>query len=336
MAFQLTPQLHGALLALARRTRRHAVHGAPGRRWPRCSPGSAPVPTSRSAPSSPAALTKPSTTWSASSSTPWCCAPTLSGDPSFAQLLDRVRDTDLAAYAHQDVPFERLVEELNPARSPSRHPLFQVMIAFNNTAARELDLATQRTSLSDGNTGVARFDLLLLLTEQAREDGDPGGIAGTWEFATDLFDRQTVTAIAERLPRLLAAVIAEPELPLSQIDVLMPARAAPSPSVARARGHGPAGERLAARGLLHLRTGVPWADRAPGPPGQRDDLRSARLAAPRVARLPEAPRRRARRNGRGVVAEGRRAGHRCAGGVKAGGGVSCRISATHPEPRRCP
>src|SRR5579872_1317145 len=131
----------------------------------------------------------------------------VSGDPSFAELLARVRETDLAAYANQDVPFERLVEVLNPARSVSRHPLFQVMLAFGS------DLGVGQT---------ARYDLAVVLSERTGTDGMPRGIAGTIEFASDLFDRETVLALAARLVRLLDAAVGDPHESLSGIDILLP------------------------------------------------------------------------------------------------------------------
>ncbi len=146
----------------------------------------------------------------------------LAGDPSFAELLERVRETDLAAYAHQDVPFERLVEELNPVRSLGRHPLFQVMMAFDNTAERVLRLPRLQVALSDGSAGVAKFDLALMLSERSVPGGQPGGIAASWEFATDLFDQGTVQAMATRLIQLLEAAAADPGRPVSQIDILLP------------------------------------------------------------------------------------------------------------------
>ena len=143
------------------------------------------------------------------------------GDPTFVQLLDRVRDADLAAYAHQDVPFERLVEELNPVRSLSRHPLFQVMLAFDKAAPRELDMAGLRTHLRDGDAAAAKFDLALMLTERPGTGREHGGITGTLEYATDLFDHETAQAMAVRLARLLEQVAADPWVPLSGLDVLV-------------------------------------------------------------------------------------------------------------------
>src|SRR5208282_4877929 len=82
-----------------------------------------------------------------------------SGDPSFGELLARVRESDLAAYAHQDIPFERVVEVVNPSRSASRHPLFQVMISVENPDGTELALRGMRSSAVDADTGTVKFDL---------------------------------------------------------------------------------------------------------------------------------------------------------------------------------
>jgi len=132
-----------------------------------------------------------------------------SGDPSFGELLGRVRETDLAAYANQDVPFERLVDELNPVRSLARHPLFQVMLAFQESLAIQVDLPGMRSSRVEvARTGVARFDLAFDLAERRAGGGDGVGVAGVVEYSTDLFDRDTVVEIAARLVRLLEVVAA--------------------------------------------------------------------------------------------------------------------------------
>ena len=131
-----------------------------------------------------------------------------SGNPSFRELLLRVRSDDLAAYGHQDVPFERLVEVLNPSRSLSRHPLFQVMLAFQNNAAVGLGLDGVAGRHEAVATSTSKFDLALSLGELRQADGSPGGLAGLLEYATDLFDRGSVAALASRLVRLLAAAVA--------------------------------------------------------------------------------------------------------------------------------
>jgi amino acid adenylation domain-containing protein len=143
-----------------------------------------------------------------------------SGDPTFAELVRRVRDTDLAAYGNQDLPFERLVEILNPARSLARHPLFQVMLTLQNVArpdlgVPDLDVAQYRTYLP-----IAKFDLLFSFVERFAADGAPAGVDTVIEYSTDLFDRDTVTGLGTRLIRLLTLLAADPRRPLSRIDAL--------------------------------------------------------------------------------------------------------------------
>ena len=108
-----------------------------------------------------------------------------SGDPSFRALIGRVRAANLAAYAHQDLPFERLVEALNPARSLSRHPLFQVMLAFQNTAEASPELSGLAVSAEPVATRSAQFDLSVSLGERRGTDGSPAGLEGAIEYATD-------------------------------------------------------------------------------------------------------------------------------------------------------
>ncbi|HEY1569876.1 MAG TPA: amino acid adenylation domain-containing protein, partial [Pseudonocardiaceae bacterium] len=146
----------------------------------------------------------------------------LAGDPTFTELVRRVRGTALDAYAHQEVPFDRVVEELNPCRAAGRHPLFQVLCVLQNNATGDLDLADCAVSGIDVGTGTAKFDLAVLLTERRTADGAPAGLGGALEYATDLFDESTARRIERRLVRVLAAVVAEPDRPLSRIDVLEP------------------------------------------------------------------------------------------------------------------
>ncbi|KJF23722.1 non-ribosomal peptide synthetase [Rhodococcus sp. AD45-ID] len=136
----------------------------------------------------------------------------LSGDPTFAQFLERVRAIDLDAYAHQDVPFEQLVEAMAPARSLSRQPLFQILVQYRDAVDR-IEMAGLDASPVFLETGTAKFDLTFDLAETA-----DGGIRGRIEYATDLFDRGTVDAFAGRLVQVLRQCAANPELRLSQLD----------------------------------------------------------------------------------------------------------------------
>ncbi|TDC36439.1 non-ribosomal peptide synthetase, partial [Actinomadura sp. KC345] len=137
-----------------------------------------------------------------------------SGDPSFRELVGRVRETDLAAYAHQDVPFERLVEVLNPPRHLARHPLFQVGLTFQNNPEARLEMPGFSAEVEPLAAGVARFDLLMVLTE--REDG----LDGELEYALDLYDPSTAHRLIERFERYLSALLADPDASISKADVL--------------------------------------------------------------------------------------------------------------------
>ncbi|MEV0750382.1 amino acid adenylation domain-containing protein [Streptomyces sp. NPDC050273] len=143
----------------------------------------------------------------------------LSGNPTFRELLDRVRRTDLAAFGRQDVPFERLVEVLNPERSLSRHPLFQTALSWNTEAA-VLDLSGVAPERQRVHVGTAKFDLNVVLAEQRTASGGAAGILGQIEYSLDLFDRETVVGLAERLVRLLTAAVTDPRLRVGEIEIL--------------------------------------------------------------------------------------------------------------------
>ncbi|WP_330261192.1 non-ribosomal peptide synthetase [Streptomyces sp. NBC_00539] len=146
-----------------------------------------------------------------------------SGDPAFEELLDRVRDAVLDAHVHQDVPFESLVERLNPARSPSRHPLFQVAVAGQRGEGPAPELPGLVTEVEAVRTGTAKFDLTLEVDE--RRDpvtGAPAGIGLSLEYADDLFDGATAQALLDRLVRLTAEAVRDPAAPLAALDVLAP------------------------------------------------------------------------------------------------------------------
>ncbi|MEV4233262.1 amino acid adenylation domain-containing protein, partial [Streptomyces bobili] len=143
-----------------------------------------------------------------------------SGDPTFAELLGRVREGALAAYAHQDLPFEHVVEALNPSRSLARQPLFQVLLALQNVPRTDFTLSGLDAEILLVRTPTAMFDLGFHLLERGGTGGQAEGIIGRVEYSTDLFDPATVEALVARWLRLLASVVAEPGRPLSRIDVL--------------------------------------------------------------------------------------------------------------------
>ncbi|MEU0501732.1 amino acid adenylation domain-containing protein [Nocardia sp. NPDC005998] len=141
-------------------------------------------------------------------------------DPAmtFDELLRAVRKTDVAAFGHADVPFERLVELLDPVRSAARHPLFQVMLVFQNLARTELELPGLTVSSVDHAVSLAKFDLQLEIAENA----DQQGMSATFTYATDLFDAATVQDFADRFLRVLSAVAADSDAVLGDIDLLAP------------------------------------------------------------------------------------------------------------------
>ncbi|MER6207751.1 amino acid adenylation domain-containing protein [Streptomyces sp. NPDC001642] len=143
-----------------------------------------------------------------------------SGDPAFTDLLARVRTSNLAAYENQDLPFEYLVEVLNPTRGTSHHPLFQVMLVLQNNVAPQWRLGGLAAAHEVVPTRTSKFDLTFELTERFTTDGQQDGLRGEIEYATDLFDRSTAETLTERLLRVLRSVADDPARPLESIDVL--------------------------------------------------------------------------------------------------------------------
>ncbi len=138
----------------------------------------------------------------------------LSGDPSFRELLGRVKETALGAYAHQDLPFEKLVAELQPVRDLSRQPIFQVMFALQNVPRETLQLPGLQLSRVGGGRPTAKYDLALYVYE--REDR----LEGYFEYATDLFDRSTIQRLAGHWVALLDAAVTRPDVRLSDLSMV--------------------------------------------------------------------------------------------------------------------
>ena len=138
----------------------------------------------------------------------------LAGDPPFRELLRRVRDVCLEAYAHQELPFERLVEELHPERNRSHSPLIQTVLVLQNTPEVAPTFAGLTMSRLPVDAGVSKFDLLLDLTETA------GELVGDLRYDTALFDAATIARIGEHFRTLLEGIIADPDRPLSRLPLL--------------------------------------------------------------------------------------------------------------------
>ncbi|MFE3541522.1 amino acid adenylation domain-containing protein [Nocardia sp. NPDC059177] len=141
-------------------------------------------------------------------------------DPAepFTALLDRVRDTDLAAFAHADVPFERLVAELDPPRSQAHHPLYQVALSFQNFGGARLELPDLVVAAVELGDEVAPTDLQLTVVPVTDADG-PAGLRCSWRYATDLFDEPTMATLGLRLAGLLAAAVAAPGQPVGDLPL---------------------------------------------------------------------------------------------------------------------
>src|SRR5262249_14040714 len=145
-------------------------------------------------------------------------------NPGFRELIRRVREAALGAYGHQEIPFEKLVEEINPDRDLSRSPLFQVMMELQNTGREELEIrglivkgvTEQRVGEEnvEDEIGTAKFDLTLTLME-SRE-----GIAGILEYSQDLYERETIRRMARHFEKVVAEAVRDAEQRIGEIDLL--------------------------------------------------------------------------------------------------------------------
>src|SRR5947207_3885670 len=138
----------------------------------------------------------------------------LSGDPTFNQLLVRVRELTLQAYQHQDVPFEKLVDELQPKRDPSRSPLFQVMFTLQNAFEEKLSLKGIEIGVIGSANDLAKFDLTIGVSEKNDR------IGGTLGYNTDLFEAATINRLVTHWKQLLESIVANPEKSLSEFSML--------------------------------------------------------------------------------------------------------------------
>ncbi|MEG3870446.1 amino acid adenylation domain-containing protein [Microcoleus sp. Z1_B5] len=140
------------------------------------------------------------------------------GNPTFRQLLDRVREVTLKAYTHQDLPFDKLVEELRPDRTLSQTPLFQVLFVMQNAPMPNLEMAGLTLIPVEIDSGTAKFDLALFVSETKT------GIVGSWKYNSDLFDRETIAQMSNRFETLLGSIVAQPDSRLNTLEILTEAQ----------------------------------------------------------------------------------------------------------------
>ncbi|MBG1243498.1 non-ribosomal peptide synthetase [Nostoc sp. NZL] len=138
----------------------------------------------------------------------------LSGNPSFRELLGRVREVALGAYAHQDLPFAKLVDALQPERKLGHTPLFQILFVLQNTPNPTVELSELTLTPMEINTGMARFDLALFVTETEQ------GLIGTWKYSTDLFDADSITRMSGHFETLLKNIVAQPDTRINSLEML--------------------------------------------------------------------------------------------------------------------
>jgi len=141
----------------------------------------------------------------------------LSGEPGFRELLQRVREVALGAYAHQDIPFEKLVEELQPERSLSHAPLFQVMMVLQNAPRSVLELPGLNLHAIEVETATTKFDLGLSMEEREQ------GIVGEWQYNTDLFDASTISRMADHFQMLMSTIAGDADRRIGELPLLTPA-----------------------------------------------------------------------------------------------------------------
>ncbi|WP_405749610.1 condensation domain-containing protein [Streptomyces sp. NBC_01411] len=146
-----------------------------------------------------------------------------SGAPSFRQLLDRVRVTDLAAFEHQELPFEKVVHALNPERSLDRNPLYRTVIAFYDVVENELQLTNVRSHHESIDLDAGVQDLVFDLAQAHSVDGGAGGIDGTVAYAAELFDPETVELLTRSLVLLLEGAVADADAPIGVTEIPFPA-----------------------------------------------------------------------------------------------------------------
>ncbi|MEL6438036.1 MAG: condensation domain-containing protein [Cyanobacteria bacterium J06621_8] len=154
----------------------------------------------------------------------------LSDYPSFRELLARVKEVTLSAYAHQDLPFERLVQELQPSRQSERTDLFQVLLAMNNLPTKELGLPNLTITSIEQADNYAKFELVLFITETE------SGIVGSWQYNQDLFDAKTISNLSKHYVKLLQNIVAEPDTRISNLAIINQAKQEEKSMVEASRG----------------------------------------------------------------------------------------------------